>query len=352
MTGTHHAHTYPTPNAVVALATVVDSAGARSSTIQVRIAGARLRAKQVAGNRLTGVLADQDTGNGVPSQQVDAYRCASRSTPLAQCERIGTGATRADGSYRIRIPEVTKKFVALVAYAGTASKSATDPARFGARGAPHRPPPARRHPARLGQDRPPRRDGPAQRQGRAGQEGQDRPPPGLPARQVALDRQGDDLAGQVRRAVRRPRPQAGQGQGPRPDPRHRRDVGGDQSGEGDPLQPLGLAGRAGRAPGRARSRPGDTHAVSTRSAVGRPPGSTTETRSLVEPGEPPGEPVSDPVTLSGLDALGRGRPPGSTTETRSLVEPGEPPGEPVSRPRESRETAFGLDSETAGRLAR
>ena len=131
LTGATTTHTYPTANAVLALATVVDSAGARSATIQVRIAGARLRVKQASGNRVTGVLADQDTGKGVPGQQVDAYRCASRSTPLAQCDRIGTGATRADGSYRIRIPEVTKKGVALVAYAGTASKSANEPARFG-----------------------------------------------------------------------------------------------------------------------------------------------------------------------------------------------------------------------------
>jgi DNA-binding IclR family transcriptional regulator len=132
VTGPTTTHTYPTTNPVIALATVVDSAGARSNTLQVRISGGRLRVKQVAGNRLKGVLADQDTGNGVAGAQVDAYRCASRTTPVAQCDRIGTGATRADGSYRIRIPEVTKKFVALVAYAGTASRSATDPARFGA----------------------------------------------------------------------------------------------------------------------------------------------------------------------------------------------------------------------------
>ncbi len=132
LTGATTTHTYPTSSAVIALATVVDSAGARSTTIQVRIAGARLRVKQAAGNRLTGVLADQDTGNGVAGQRVDAYKCATRTTPLARCESIGTGATRSNGSYRIRIPEVTKKFVAVVAYAGTASKSATDPARFGA----------------------------------------------------------------------------------------------------------------------------------------------------------------------------------------------------------------------------
>ncbi len=131
VTGPTTDHSYPTTSPVIALATIVDSAGARSSTLQVHISGGRLRVKQASGNRLTGVLADQDTGNGVPSQQVDAYRCASRSTPIAQCDRIGTGTTRANGSYRIRIPEVTKKGTVVVAYAGTASKSATDPARFG-----------------------------------------------------------------------------------------------------------------------------------------------------------------------------------------------------------------------------
>jgi hypothetical protein len=131
VTGPTTTHKYPTTNPVIALATIVDSAGARSTTLQVHISGGRIRAKQAAGNRLTGVLADQDTGNGVPGQPVDAYRCATRGTPLAQCEQIGTGTTRADGSYRIRIPEVTQKGVALVAYAGTASKSANEPARFG-----------------------------------------------------------------------------------------------------------------------------------------------------------------------------------------------------------------------------
>jgi hypothetical protein len=131
VTGPTTAHAYPTTNPVIALVTIVDSAGARSTTLQVHISGGRIRAKQVEGNRLKGVLADQDTGNGVPDQQVDAYRCAARNTPLAQCDRIGTGATREDGSYRVRIPEVTKKGIVVVAYAGTASKSPADPARFG-----------------------------------------------------------------------------------------------------------------------------------------------------------------------------------------------------------------------------
>jgi hypothetical protein len=130
--GATASHTYPTDNPVVALLTTVDSAGARSTSVQVRIAGDRVRAKQAAGNRLSGLVADQDTGAGIPGQQVDAYRCPSRGAAIAQCEPIGTGVTRASGAYRIRIPEVTKKAVVLVAYGGGASKSATDPARFGA----------------------------------------------------------------------------------------------------------------------------------------------------------------------------------------------------------------------------
>ncbi len=132
LTGATTTHTYPTSNAVLALATVVDSAGVRSTTVQVRIAGSRLRVKQAAGNRITGELADQDTGQGVAGQQVDAYACPSRNAPLTQCKPLGTGVTRTSGSYRIRIPEVTKKGTVVVAYAGTASKSATQPARFGA----------------------------------------------------------------------------------------------------------------------------------------------------------------------------------------------------------------------------
>ena len=132
LTGATITHTYPTANAVLALATVVDSAGVRSTTVQVRIAGARLRVKQAAGNRLTGELADQDTGQGVAGQRVDAYDCPSRNTPLTRCKALGTSVTRTSGSYRIRIPEVTKKGTVVVSYAGTASTSATDPARFGA----------------------------------------------------------------------------------------------------------------------------------------------------------------------------------------------------------------------------
>jgi hypothetical protein len=130
--GASASHTYPTANPVVALLTTVDSAGARSTSVQVRIAGDRVRVKQAAGNRISGALADQDTGQGIAGQQVDAYRCPSRGASIAQCEPIGTSTTRASGAYRIRIPEVTRRAVVLVAYGGGASKSATDPARFGA----------------------------------------------------------------------------------------------------------------------------------------------------------------------------------------------------------------------------
>ncbi len=131
LTGATTTHTYPTSNAVLALATVVDSVGARSTTLQVKIAASRLRAKQVEGDRITGVLADQDTGKGVAGQQVAAYKCATRNTPVTKCDQVGTGVTRAKGNYRVKIPEVTKKGVVVVAYAGTASKSAAEPARFG-----------------------------------------------------------------------------------------------------------------------------------------------------------------------------------------------------------------------------
>lgn len=124
-------HTYPVANPVTALVTTVDSAGARSTSLQLKVAAGRLRVKQPEGDRITGVLADQDTGNGVAGQQVVAYRCATGSTPVGKCEKLGSATTRSTGAYRIRIPEVTKKGVVLVAHDGTGTTSASVPARFG-----------------------------------------------------------------------------------------------------------------------------------------------------------------------------------------------------------------------------
>ena len=124
-------HAYPTTNPVIALVTVVDSAGARSNALQVKISGSAIRAKQQEGNLITGMLADTDTGNGVADQEVLALRCPTRNTPIAGCDQIGSAVTRADGSYRLAIPEVTRKGFVLVSHGGTATTSITQPARFG-----------------------------------------------------------------------------------------------------------------------------------------------------------------------------------------------------------------------------
>ena len=62
-----------------------------------------------------------------------AYRCATRNTPIAQCDQIGTAVTKASGAYRLKIPEVKKKGFVVVVHGGTATTSATTPARFGSR---------------------------------------------------------------------------------------------------------------------------------------------------------------------------------------------------------------------------
>ncbi len=126
-------HTYSVANPVVALVTVVDSAGARSGALQVKIGASALRGKQVEGNLVTGSVTDQDTGKGLGGEDVAAYRCTTRNTPIAQCDEVGTAVTKASGNYRLKIPEVKKKGFVLVVHGGTATTSASTQARFGSK---------------------------------------------------------------------------------------------------------------------------------------------------------------------------------------------------------------------------
>ena len=126
-------HTYSVANPVVALVTVVDSAGARSGALQVKIGASALRGKQVEGNLVTGSVTDQDTGKGLGGEDVAAYRCTTRNTPIAQCDEVGAAVTKASGNYRLKIPEVKKKGFVLVVHGGTATTSASTQARFGSK---------------------------------------------------------------------------------------------------------------------------------------------------------------------------------------------------------------------------
>jgi len=130
-TGATTTHTYPVSNPVVALVTVVDSAGARSSALQVKIGSSAVRGKQKAGDLIKGMLADQDTGVGIADQKVLGFRCATKTTPVASCQQIGSTTTKPSGAYRLRIPEVKKKGFVVVSHSGTATTSVTQPARFG-----------------------------------------------------------------------------------------------------------------------------------------------------------------------------------------------------------------------------
>jgi hypothetical protein len=125
-------HTYPVTSPVVALVTVLDSAGARSTALQVKIGAAAVRGKQKEGNLVVGSVTDQATGVGLGDQEVRAYRCGTRNTPTSTCDSVGTATTRGTGKYRLEIPEVKKKGFVLVAYTGTATTSNSQPARFGA----------------------------------------------------------------------------------------------------------------------------------------------------------------------------------------------------------------------------
>lgn len=131
-TGATTTHTYPKATPVVALVTVVDSAGARSSTLQLRIGGSAIRAKQKEGDLLKGSVTDQDTGAGVAGQQVAAYRCPGRSTPVSGCQQLGQPTTTAShGGFRLAIPEVKKAGFVVVSTPGGGTTSPTTPARFG-----------------------------------------------------------------------------------------------------------------------------------------------------------------------------------------------------------------------------
>jgi hypothetical protein len=131
-TGATTTHTYPKATPVVALVTVVDSAGARSSTLQLRIGGSAIRAKQKEGDLLKGSVTDQDTGAGVAGQQVAAYRCPGRSTPVSGCQQLGQPTTTSShGGFRLAIPEVKKAGFVVVSTPGGGTTSPTTPARFG-----------------------------------------------------------------------------------------------------------------------------------------------------------------------------------------------------------------------------
>jgi hypothetical protein len=131
VTGPTTSHTYPVANPVVALVTVVDSAGARSSTLQVHIGASVVRGKQVEGHLIKGKVADQDTGEGLGGEVVLGYRCPTRKAPVSDCSQIGKSVSKANGAYRLRIPEVQKKGFVRVSHAGTPTTSADESARFG-----------------------------------------------------------------------------------------------------------------------------------------------------------------------------------------------------------------------------
>ncbi len=129
-TGASATHTYPVVAPVTALVSAVDSAGARSPAVAVQIAASALRAKQQAGDLITGELADQATDAGLGGQQVLGFHCATRHTPIVQCDEIGSTTTRSSGTYRLHLPEVAKKGFVVVSYAGRGTTSAGERARF------------------------------------------------------------------------------------------------------------------------------------------------------------------------------------------------------------------------------
>lgn len=132
LAGASTSHTYPVASPVVALVSVLDSAGARSTALQVEIGAAAVRGKQKEGSLVIGSVTDQGTGVGLGDQEVLAYRCDTRRTPISECSSVGRATTRSTGKYRLKIPEVERLGFVLVAYAGTATTSSSRSAGFGA----------------------------------------------------------------------------------------------------------------------------------------------------------------------------------------------------------------------------
>jgi hypothetical protein len=130
VTGATTSHTYPVAEPVTAIVTTIDSAGARSTPIPIEISTGALKAKQESGTRLVGTLTDQQTDDGLADQDVLAFKCASRKTPLAQCDAVGTTVTKAGGKFALKIPAVKKPGEILISHAGTATHKASKPARF------------------------------------------------------------------------------------------------------------------------------------------------------------------------------------------------------------------------------
>ena len=197
--GASTSHTYPVTSPVVALVTVLDSAGARSTALQVKIGAAAVRGKQKEGNLVIGSVTDQDTGVGLGDQEVLAYRCDTRHTPISPVRLRRDGHHPVDGEVPPQDPRGQEE--GLRARRVRRHRDHLEqPARALRSGPRHRRAASTGgDPQALPEAGTSRRHGHAQRQGPAGQEGQDRPAPGLHPRQVALDRQDHHLpAGRLR----------------------------------------------------------------------------------------------------------------------------------------------------------
>ena len=130
VTGATTSHTYPVAEPVTAIVTTVDSAGARSAPIPIEISTGALKAKQKSGTRLVGTLTDQQTDDGLANQEVLAFKCADRKTPLAQCDAVGSTVSKTSGKFALKIPAVKKPGEILISHAGAATHKASKPARF------------------------------------------------------------------------------------------------------------------------------------------------------------------------------------------------------------------------------
>lgn len=130
VTGATTTHTYPVAEPMTAIVTTVDSAGARSAPIPIKISTGALKAKQKTGTRLVGTLTDQQSDDGLADQEVLALKCANRKTPLAQCDAVGTTVSKDSGKFILKIPAVQKPGEILLSFGGTATHKASEPARF------------------------------------------------------------------------------------------------------------------------------------------------------------------------------------------------------------------------------
>ena len=113
-----HQYVTSTPRSVTV--TALDSAGAISDAVPVKLAGTTVTAAQVGVAKLAGTIADASSGKRIDGT-VRLYRCSSGAKTISACNRVATTSSKA-GTWSFSIPRPSSKLVYVVATDGSASR--------------------------------------------------------------------------------------------------------------------------------------------------------------------------------------------------------------------------------------